>query len=130
VTINWVGDRVLYGNWSWTPGQMPQQLLQQQAGDTTASPDGRTLIFSKGNALWKSDSDGGRQTQLASGEAYNPVVTPDSRWVIFLSSRGGQQSLWTVSIDGGEPRQLIDQFVGAPGADILVGWRADDRADS
>jgi Tol biopolymer transport system component len=38
--------------------------------------------------------------------------------VIFLSSRTGQQSLWTVSIDGGEPRQLIDQFVGAPGADI------------
>ncbi len=116
-TVNWVADRVFYANWAWTPGSPPQQLLQD-AQDTTASTDGRTLVFTRGNGLWKADSDGGRLTLLVSGDAYNPTVTPDNRSVIFISSRTGQQSPWIISIDGGEPRQLVDIFIGAPGVDI------------
>jgi eukaryotic-like serine/threonine-protein kinase len=117
ITVNWVGDRVLYGNWAWMPEDSPQQILQQ-ALDTSGSADGRTLVFIKGSNLWKADRDGGHQTLLVSGEAYHPIVTPDGRSVIFLSSRTGQQSPWIVSIDGGASRQLIDVFVGAPGGDI------------
>ena len=85
---------------------------------TTTSPDGRTFVFSRANGLWKADSSGGREMLLTSGEAYHPVVTPDNRWIIFLSSRTGQQSPWIISIDGGEPRQLLNVFAGAPGVDI------------
>jgi Tol biopolymer transport system component len=116
-TINWVADRVLYANWAWTPGSQPQQLLQD-AQDTTAAIDGRTLVFTRGNGLWKADSDGGRLRLLVSGEAYNPIVTADNQSVIFLSSRTGRQSPWIISIDGGEPRQLVDVFTSAPGVDI------------
>ena len=63
-------------------------------------------------------SDGSRPTLLVTGEAWNPVVTPDNRSVIFISSRSGRQSLWTIPIDGGEPRQLVNQFAAAPGVDI------------
>ena len=42
-SINWVGDRVFFYNWVWTPGSEPQQLTQR--GDITASPDGRTIVF-------------------------------------------------------------------------------------
>jgi Tol biopolymer transport system component len=117
ITVNWIGDRILYRNWSWVPSGSPQQLLQQ-ALDTTGSADGSTLVFTKGSELWKADRDGGHQTLLVSGEAYHPVVTPDGRSVIFLSSRTGQQAPWIVSIDGGSPRQLLDVFVGSPGGDI------------
>jgi Tol biopolymer transport system component len=122
-TINWAGDRVLYGNWAWTPGGLPQQLFTN-AEDTTASPDGRTVVFTRGNALWKADADGSRPTLLVTGEAWNPVVTPDNRSVIFVSSRSGQQSLWMIPLDGGEPKQLVNQFVAAPGVDISQDGRS------
>ena len=116
-TLNWVGDRVLNGDWVWTPGSAPRQALQD-AQDTTASPDGRMLVFTKGNGLWKADGDGNRPTLLIAGEAWNPVVTPDSRSIVFLSSRTGLQSAWIVSADGGQPRQVVDMFVAAAGIDI------------
>ena len=116
-TIQWAGDRVLYSNWAWTPGSQPQQVFDN-AEDTTASPDGRTVVFTRGSALWKADKDGSRPTLLVTGEAWNPVVTPDNRSVIFISSRSGRQSLWTIPIDGGEPRQLVNQYAAAPGVDI------------
>ena len=115
--INWAGERVLFGEWIWQPGASPQRFLDQ-AGDTTAEGAGRTLVFRKGNGLWKAANDGGPQTELVTGDAWNPAVTPDNRWVIFLSSRTGLQSPWIISIDGGEPRQLVNRFAAGPGVDI------------
>ena len=116
-TVNWAGDRVLYTNWAWTPGGQPQQLFDD-GQDASASPDGRTIVFTRGNALWKADRDGSRPTLLLTGEAWVPVVTPDNRSVIFISSRSGRQSLWVIPIEGGDPKQLVDQFAAAPGVDI------------
>ncbi len=117
-TVNWTGDRVLYSNWAWTPGSQPKQLLFDNAAETTASPDGRTIVFTRGNVLWKANRDGGVATMLVTGDAAHPVVTPDNRSVIFVSGRSGQQSLWMIPLDGGEPRQLVSQFAAAPGVDI------------
>jgi serine/threonine protein kinase len=116
-TLNWAADRVLYGAWTWQPGNTPLEQLPG-AEDTTASSDGRTFVFVRANGLWKADADGGRPTQLVAGEGWNPIFTADDRAVIFISSRTGRQSLWIVSIHGGEPRQLADVYAAAPGADI------------
>jgi TolB protein len=37
-----------------------------------------------------------------------PSVSPDGKWVAFMSDRGGQWKLWYVSIDGGEAQFLSD----------------------
>jgi Tol biopolymer transport system component len=116
-TLRWVADRVLYSNWAWTPGEQPRQVLMDSQ-DTTGSPDGRTLIFTRSNGLWRADREGGRVTQIISGEAFYPIVTADNRSVIYLSARSGEQSPWMVPIDGGEPRQLTTTFAAAPGVDI------------
>jgi eukaryotic-like serine/threonine-protein kinase len=116
-TIDWAGDRVLFGKWAWTLGsELPQQALPD-AEETTATPDGKTLVFRSGNALWKADRDGGRPSLLVSGDAWGPAITPDGRGVVFLSSRTGRQSPWIVSMDGGEPRQIVDRFA-AQGMDV------------
>ena len=115
-SISWVGDRVLYANWAWTPGSPPQQVLQD-AQDTTASADGATLVFTRETSLWTADRNGGSLTRLVPSDAFNPIVTSDSRSVIFVSSQTGLQSPWIVSIKGGEARQLVNRFA-AWGIDI------------
>ena len=117
VTISWAGTRILYSDWAWTPGNAPQQLVRD-AHNLTASPDGTTLVFGRSTGLWRADASGARQTQLAAGEAFDPLVTPDNQSVIFLSSRSGQQSPWIVPLGGGEPRQLVNIFAGSPAFDI------------
>jgi len=37
-----------------------------------------------------------------------PAYSPDGKWVVFSSSRGGNLDLWKISTDGGEMRQLTD----------------------
>ncbi len=49
--------------------------------------------------------DGSNQIQLTKQEGgYPKFVTPDSKWVYFLS--GLQQNLWRVPTDGGEESQV------------------------
>src|SRR5262249_20974390 len=61
---------------------------------------------------------------LVSGDAILPVITPDDRSVIFLSSRSGLQSPWIVSIDGGMPSQIVPMFAGAFSVDISPDGRS------
>ena len=43
------------------------------------------------------------------GLDYDPVVSPDGRWLIFTSERRGNPDLYTLDLQrGGEPRLLID----------------------
>jgi serine/threonine protein kinase/dipeptidyl aminopeptidase/acylaminoacyl peptidase len=116
-TISWTGNRILYSEWAWTPGSAPQQLLQDSR-NLTGSSDGSVLVFARSTGLWRADGSGGRQILLTAGDAFEPIVTPDNQWVIFLSARTGTQSPWIVPLDGGEPRQLIDMFAGSPAFDI------------
>jgi len=116
-TISWPGNRVLYSGWAWTPGSAPQQLMKD-ASIQTGSSDGSVLVFTRSTSLWRADGSGGRQALLTASDAFDPMVTPDNQWVIFLSSRTGKQSPWIMPLGGGEPRQLIDIFAGSPAFDI------------
>ena len=61
------------------------------------------------------DPDGGNLKRLTGGPAdIYPQSSPDGRWVVFSSTRSGSSRLWKVSIDGGEPVRLNDQYTGVP----------------
>jgi Tol biopolymer transport system component len=47
---------------------------------------------------------------LTSGMAIDrqPVYSPDGRWIMFSSSRGGTLDLWEVSVESGEMHRLTD----------------------
>jgi serine/threonine protein kinase len=79
------------------------------------TPDGRLVYASDASGaagkrdLWIMDQDGANQKQLTSdvGDNVQPVVSPDGRYVVFVSDRKDvRHNLWRVDIDGGNPKQL------------------------
>src|SRR5690349_10522027 len=82
---------------------------------TIASPDGRYIVFSSdrtGNfEIWRMDMDGGNPLQLTnSAGANNPSISPDGKWVIYLSAR--ESKLRKVPLQGGESVELLDGAIG------------------
>src|ERR1044072_5496674 len=75
------------------------------------TPDGR-LVYSLntiGNVdLWVMRPDGQEQKQLTLTSATNdaPTVTPDGRYIIFISNRAGAFQVWRMQIDGSDPVPL------------------------
>ena len=75
------------------------------------TPDGR-LVYSLntiGNVdLWVMRPDGQEQKQLTLNSATNdaPTVTPDGRYIVFISNRAGAFQVWRMQIDGSDPVPL------------------------
>lgn len=76
------------------------------------SADGRTLVFDLLGHVYTLSVAGGEARVLTgdSGVAVNfqPAFSPDGRRITFVSDRGGQNNLWVMDADGGNP-QIIEQ---------------------
>jgi Tol biopolymer transport system component len=70
--------------------------------------------------LWIVDRDGKNNHQLTFNTRGNywPTVTPDGRYIVFVSLRAGSPNLWRMQLDGGNPKQLT--FGSAMAAKPLV----------
>jgi dipeptidyl aminopeptidase/acylaminoacyl peptidase len=89
-------------------------------GDPEISPDGRTVLFTRGDADWKADRrvthiwrvaiDGGQPVQLTFGTEgeSSPRWAPDGKTIAFAAKRGDNEfaQAFLLPIDGGEARQL------------------------
>lgn len=77
------------------------------------TPDGR-LVYSLntiGNVdLWVMRPDGQEQKQLTLNSATNdaPTVTPDGRYIVFISNRSGAFQVWRTQMDGSDPVALTN----------------------
>ncbi|HKR01677.1 MAG TPA: protein kinase [Pyrinomonadaceae bacterium] len=78
----------------------------------TWTPDGKIVYASDASGsrdLWIMDQDGGNQKQLTSevGSNFSPAVSPDGRYIVFVSDRKeARHNIWRMNIDGGDARQL------------------------
>jgi Tol biopolymer transport system component len=74
------------------------------------SRDSAWLIFDLLGEIYRVAASGGNAESLTqdSGGAINiqPRFSPDGHTIAFISDRGGQQSLWLMAADGGQPRPL------------------------
>jgi Tol biopolymer transport system component len=77
------------------------------------SPDASEIAFFRAEVgpngdLWKIPRAGGQARQLTSDlrEGGWPIWTPDGRYIIFSSARGGSRTLWQVPSQGGSPVPL------------------------
>jgi Tol biopolymer transport system component/imidazolonepropionase-like amidohydrolase len=92
------------------------------------SPDGRTLVFDLLGHIYRLPIEGGDARVLTgdSGVAMNfqPAWSPDGSRIAFISDRAGQNNLWVMDADGGNPR-IIDRDLKVRHS--LPRWSPDGR---
>lgn len=100
------------------------------------SPDGSWMVFDLLGHIYRAPTDGSapaRSLTQSSGAAmnYHPRISPDGSTIAFVSDRGGQDNLWLMGSEGGNPRAVVDNAnvrttmpAWAPDGDYLVVDRA------
>jgi Tol biopolymer transport system component len=92
-------------------GGEPQLLARGRSPVFT--PDSQWVIYSArtrdGYRLWKMRPDGSGKLRLGSSpyEEHDPAVSPDGRFVVFVSSQDDRQKLMLRSIEGRGDRPLV-----------------------
>jgi eukaryotic-like serine/threonine-protein kinase len=75
--------------------------------------------------IWRIDSDGGNRRQLTDdGTNGVPSCSPDGKWVVFNSSRGGDYSLWRVPLQGGTAEPITNYASAFPAVSPDGKWIA------
>ena len=96
------------------------------------SPNGKDVAFAlmdeEGSHIWVRpvSSDGEQQLTFGKWDDDNPVWSPDSEKIAFISTRGNQLGIWTISDRGGTPmpvKTLGDsQTLANRGRVRMVAW--------
>ena len=83
--------------------------------DPTPSPDGKWLLYSMSASgpwtnLWLRPLEGGAARQLTfepeSTRAMTPSWAPDSKSILFISSRNKKYDVYRIPVEGGEPEKM------------------------
>ncbi len=79
------------------------------------SSDGKWIVFELLGDLYTLSIAGGDAKRITDGMAYDsqPRISPDGKWIAFISDRDGNDNLWIVKADGTEPKQITkDNRIG------------------
>jgi eukaryotic-like serine/threonine-protein kinase len=91
-------------------------------GYASTTADGRFILYhsdqSGARQIWRMNSDGSNPIQLTHGKgADHPAASPDGQWVVFTQQEqtgDGKPTIWKVSINGGEPTRITNDFTVYP----------------
>lgn len=84
-----------------------RRLTRKGGAEPSCSPDSREVAFTRGSALWKIPTDGGRARRLVVG--YAPVWSPDSKQIAYLRKVRRHLDLETVLYRVGLRRLVVRQ---------------------
>ena len=78
------------------------------------APDGKVVYTTRITGvqdLWIANADGSEKRQLTNNvrSNFSPAVSPDNRYIAFISDRSGNASVWRMDLDGGNPKQLTEK---------------------
>lgn len=114
------------------PLELPDTLSLTLSEGTWISldvtPEGDAVVFELLGDLWRVPLDGGTAEPLLSGPSYDaqPRLSPDGRWIAFISDRDGHDNLWIARADGSEPRKLTSEDQRSS-AMVSPTWTPDSR---
>ncbi len=76
--------------------------------EPTLTPDGKEVIFSHNQDLWRVPATGGMASRITAleGNETNPAVSPDGKYLAFSGSQYGNDDVYLMPLDGGTIRQL------------------------
>ena len=97
---------------------------------------GNRVAFAYAGDIWTAPDQGGRAVRLTAhpGLELFPKFSPDGRWIAFTGQYDGDEQVYVIPADGGEPRQLTYYPARGPlaprwGYDHQVyGWTPDGSA--
>ncbi len=104
-------------------GHTPKQLNTEPRNETevAATPDGRFVIYQSRGKIWRMNQDGTNPVQLTFGaHDVHPEPSPDGQSVLYASfvnwspSIGGEPTLWSVPLKGGQAKQLTTISTSMP----------------
>jgi dipeptidyl aminopeptidase/acylaminoacyl peptidase len=107
------------------PMKIDDMFRFQRVSDPQISPDGKWVAYVVGrvemennritSSLWLLPIGGGEPRPLTNSPKSDrhPRWSPDSKHILFESTRSGESQLWIISIEGGEARQLTHLATGA-----------------
>jgi serine/threonine protein kinase/Tol biopolymer transport system component len=118
-------------------GSDPRQLSQGKGeAAPTISPDGKWVLYSTMGAskptLWKVSIDGGAPAELTSKVAFNPMVSPDGKFVAYLYAESYDafapaNRIAIIPFEGGEPIKTLSFREGSRTLTIAQ-WSPDGTA--
>ena len=103
--------RVATGCIDCRPPARGEPELWAEAGGIEWAPDSQSVVFVRGERLWRLGLNEKQATALtpAVKGMRGPVFSPDGRTIAFSATASGHQDVWLVPAGGGEPRQLTKQ---------------------
>ncbi|MFD2568349.1 S41 family peptidase [Pseudotenacibaculum haliotis] len=84
------------------------------------------VVFAYGGDIWINSLGSNSAKRITSTPAVesNPYLSPDGKWIAFSSNRSGTNSVYIVSIDGGESKRLTWH----PNGSSVRGWTKDGKS--
>jgi len=110
-------------------GTSPRQLTHDgsTAENPTATPDGQWIVHASGHpekvGIWKIRVDGSDATRLVPGSNLVPEVSPDGRYVLYITdARPNRRELRVVELETGEPVPFSIEVEWSQGVSSQILW--------
>lgn len=96
-------------------GGSPKPIAAADIGSHRWSSDGKFLLLSRSDGIWRQPAEGGEERSLVKGAyLHSPELSPDGQVLAYAEGRPptfenvSSNSIWTVAINGGEPGRISD----------------------
>jgi len=112
----------IFGSAAWVlggetaPGPAAQRAERSVVSSNRGGPWRIWSIGPDGSGLRQLSSEGGTEHDV------DPAFSPDGKWILFTSTRGGGPGIWKMARDGGTPERVCDgdQAEWSPDATQIV----------